>query len=167
MEKEEMLLGLANELVSCYGFIWKKEKTKGSFLKGIGTTTLSGLAFGPFGALVMACLEASDYADDVTKREKTCEEYIASSIARIISISKLIYPNMDDYNATLAAMLEVSVTLGERRIYNELVYRTSFRSNGFGGKVLVSDACVKVNPLIEAYFKGKNKGNNQSPVRGR
>ena len=41
------------------------------------------------------------------------------------------------------------------------------KDNGFGGKVLVSDACVKVNPLIQAYFKGKNKGNNQSPVRGR
>ena len=155
-QKTRLYNAVANDLVACYGFLWAIEKSIPTIGGTVAKTLIPGLLLGPWG-LAAAGLYTAGKAYTSANKSSEYDKDLQHTMEHIIRLAKMLYPNEDVKEATLLVVAEVSIVFGETRIYNELVDKTRFGSNGWGGNVLVRDACNMVTPKLEEYFDKKTK----------
>lgn len=148
LNKKKLIDMLAKLTVSCYGKIWALDHNKLSnskqILRGFGWGLLSPAA----GIAAMISGGLNDL-ERIEKRETVLNLEIKQTMLNIMRLSHMIYPNNNVAEATLLALTDTNLAHGEERIYDENVAKGL--SNGYGGEVLVSEACNKVISLINNY----------------
>lgn len=150
MNKEEIINKLPRLLVSIYGKIWALEHPP----KNLCKNTLTGLCYGLINPVLgFGALAAMTYADEKQHEEDSIKlkAEIKNQITSLVLLAKKAYPSEEPFDAALLAITDVSLFHGDQRIHDLNVAK--FPSNGWGGNVLVSDACNTVISIIHSYLE--------------